>query len=130
MRELDVITRFFRTILASLNKEEDNSREAKSSENIILAIMILIEFVVIIISESFPQLFTKQAAIVIIIISGIIVGASLTAWIMARILLKNNAFGEDETPVDHYGYFRDIYSVHPNDYMAVQIERTRKHENK
>jgi len=130
MRELDVITRFFRTILASLNKEEDNSREAKSSENIILAIMILIEFVVIIISESFPQLFTKQAAIVIIIISGIIVGASLTAWIMARILLKNNAFGEDETPADHYGYFRDIYSVHPNDYMAVQIERTRKHENK
>lgn len=130
MRELDVITRFFRTILASLNKEEDNSREAKSSENIILAIMILIEFVVIIISESFPQLFTKQAAIVIIIISGIIVGVSLTAWIMARILLKNNAFGEDETPVDHYGYFRDIYSVHPNDYMAVQIERTRKHENK
>lgn len=130
MRELDVITRFFRTILASLNKEEDNSREAKSSENIILAIMILIEFVVIIISESFPQLFTKQAAIVIIIISGIIVGASLTAWIMARILLKNNAFGEEETPVDHYGYFRDIYSVHPNDYMAVQIERTRKHENK
>lgn len=130
MRELDVITRFFRTIQASLNKEEDNSREAKSSENIILAIMILIEFVVIIISESFPQLFTKQAAIVIIIISGIIVGASLTAWIMARILLKNNAFGEDETPVDHYGYFRDIYSVHPNDYMAVQIERTRKHENK
>ena len=130
MRELDVITSFFRTILASLNKEEDNSREAKSSENIILAIMILIEFVVIIISESFPQLFTKQAAIVIIIISGIIVGVSLTAWIMARILLKNNAFGEDETPVDHYGYFRDIYSVHPNDYMAVQIERTRKHENK